>query len=110
MGMLITGFRAASGVIMDALPLFANAASRAKFPMANVNPSATTSSHLLEVIPAGHELRRSMQTATGTNAARNQSVEISPEMWLVATFCNNPATPHNAIGINATSNQDDRKP
>ena len=34
-----------------------------------------------------------MQAATGTNAARNQRVESSPEMSFVASFCSKPAIP-----------------
>ena len=84
--------------MIDALPPLANAASSAMLPMAKNNPSPETVTHVCVLIDGGKGSPQRMTPATGMKAARNQSVASSPEMWLVATFCNKAAAPQRKIG------------
>src|SRR5262245_57035780 len=95
---------------IDAFPALAQAAKSAKLPSARKRPSTITSSHVLGATGGGRDSRHRMTAAIGTNADRNQSVDSSPERWLVETFCNKPETPQNAIGIKTYTIPPDKIP
>src|SRR5688500_3343459 len=108
--MLMAGYRAVSGMMIEAFPPAAKANSIVKLPRAKEKPSAVTSIHVPGVTSLGNGSYASMHKPTTAKAIRNHKADSEPEISFVAIFCNNPVTPQSVIETSAKSTHGEKYP